>query len=145
MVVSIGGCLQIEAFRTPVKWKELGLLDYPKVVKQPMDLTTIRVTTLCCCEYRTNYRIERIAIRLNTFSICVLYITTVCCSILYFKVVSLIAGNFRVVWDREALHGRIRASSEGGETIWFVQPVGVTCRLCIQICAQVRKVWLCHL
>ncbi|KAK8798032.1 hypothetical protein WA171_005560 [Blastocystis sp. BT1] len=28
-------------FRSPVNWKELGLLDYPTVIKQPMDLGTI--------------------------------------------------------------------------------------------------------
>ena len=145
MVVSIGRCLQLEAFRTPVKWKELGLLDYPKVVKQPMDLTTISVSALRCCEYRTNWIRERTATRLSIFSICVLSITTVCCSILYFIVTSLIAGNIWIVWDREALHGRVWESSEGGETIRLVQRMGVTCRLCIQICTQVRKVWFCHL
>lgn len=31
-----------EPFREPVAWKALGLTDYPKVIKQPMDLGTIR-------------------------------------------------------------------------------------------------------
>ncbi|KAK8813677.1 hypothetical protein WA556_000251 [Blastocystis sp. ATCC 50177/Nand II] len=30
-----------EAFHAPVKWKEMGLFDYPTVIKQPMDLGTI--------------------------------------------------------------------------------------------------------
>jgi len=30
-------------FREPVDWKNLGLLDYPSIVKHPMDLGTIRV------------------------------------------------------------------------------------------------------
>jgi len=45
-------CLQIldevctraeaEPFAEPVNWKELGLFDYPKIIKRPMDLKTIR-------------------------------------------------------------------------------------------------------
>lgn len=30
-------------FKYPVRWKELGLLDYPNVIKQPMDFVTIEV------------------------------------------------------------------------------------------------------
>ena len=30
------------AFREPVDWRSLGLLDYPSVVKRPMDLRTLR-------------------------------------------------------------------------------------------------------
>ena len=33
----------VEAFREPVKWKETGLLDYPTIIKCPMDLGTIDV------------------------------------------------------------------------------------------------------
>ena len=29
-------------FREPMSWKELGLLDYPKIIKKPMDLGTIK-------------------------------------------------------------------------------------------------------
>ena len=29
-------------FRQPVKWKELGFTDYPKIVKKPMDLSTLK-------------------------------------------------------------------------------------------------------
>lgn len=29
-------------FREPVPWKELGLTDYPEIIKKPMDLRTIR-------------------------------------------------------------------------------------------------------
>ena len=32
-------------FLEPVQWKEWGLLDYPKVVKNPMDLGTVKVRT----------------------------------------------------------------------------------------------------
>ena len=28
-------------FMAPVPWKEWGLIDYPKIVKRPMDLTTV--------------------------------------------------------------------------------------------------------
>jgi hypothetical protein len=31
------------AFHEPVNWKELGLYDYPNVIKEPMDLGTMRV------------------------------------------------------------------------------------------------------
>lgn len=30
-----------EPFREPVAWKELGLTDYPLIIKEPMDLGTI--------------------------------------------------------------------------------------------------------
>ena len=29
-------------FREPVPWKELGLNDYPEIIKKPMDLRTVR-------------------------------------------------------------------------------------------------------
>ena len=29
-------------FRDPVPWKDLGLLDYPEIIKKPMDLQTAR-------------------------------------------------------------------------------------------------------
>ena len=38
-------------FKYPVRWKELGLLDYPNVIKQPMDLGTISVLTNYCIIY----------------------------------------------------------------------------------------------
>jgi hypothetical protein len=31
-----------EPFQSPVDWKTMGLLDYPKVIKTPMDLRTVR-------------------------------------------------------------------------------------------------------
>jgi hypothetical protein len=31
-----------EAFLTPVEWEELGLMDYPTIVKNPMDLQSVR-------------------------------------------------------------------------------------------------------
>ena len=30
-------------FHEPVKWKELGLYDYPSIIHNPMDLTTVKV------------------------------------------------------------------------------------------------------
>lgn len=30
------------AFRQPVDWKGLGLIDYPQIIKKPMDLGTIK-------------------------------------------------------------------------------------------------------
>lgn len=30
------------AFREPVDWKRLGLLDYPDIIKSPMDLGTVK-------------------------------------------------------------------------------------------------------
>jgi hypothetical protein len=45
------GCLEemeekpeAEPFMIPVDWKGLNLPDYPKIVKKPMDLGTIRVS-----------------------------------------------------------------------------------------------------
>ena len=34
---------EIADFWEPVQWQELGLFDYPEIVKNPMDLTTIKV------------------------------------------------------------------------------------------------------
>ena len=36
----------LEEFWEPVKWKELGLYDYLDRIKNPMDLTTMRVLEL---------------------------------------------------------------------------------------------------
>ena len=33
-------------FREPVPWKELGLSDYPEIIKKPMDLKTCRVSQI---------------------------------------------------------------------------------------------------
>ncbi|GMI44641.1 hypothetical protein TrCOL_g360 [Triparma columacea] len=41
-----------EAFRDPVPWEELGLIDYPQIVKQPMDLGTV-LTYLKANKYAT--------------------------------------------------------------------------------------------
>lgn len=35
--------LHLAEFMTPVLWKEWGLLDYPKIIKHPMDLGTVEV------------------------------------------------------------------------------------------------------
>ncbi len=29
-------------FRTPVDWKGFGLMDYPMIIKKPMDLSTVK-------------------------------------------------------------------------------------------------------
>jgi hypothetical protein len=58
------------AFRAPVDWKGLGLLDYPEVVKKPMDLGTVK-NKLETAQYQT---VEEVAadIRL-VWSNCMLY------------------------------------------------------------------------
>jgi hypothetical protein len=58
------------AFREPVDWKGLQLLDYPEVVKQPMDLGTIK-SKMESSQYKS---IEEVAadIRL-VWSNCMLY------------------------------------------------------------------------
>ena len=35
-----------EAFLQPVDWKALGILDYPSVIKSPMDLSTLKKNLL---------------------------------------------------------------------------------------------------
>lgn len=37
------GLIALVDFYEPVKWKELGLLDYLQFIKNPMDLTTVKV------------------------------------------------------------------------------------------------------
>ena len=39
-------------FRDPVPWKELGLNDYPEIIKKPMDLRTCR-KNLIKSKYKT--------------------------------------------------------------------------------------------
>ena len=36
-------------FSRPVEWKKMGLLDYPKLIKEPMDLGTVseRIAKVC--------------------------------------------------------------------------------------------------
>ena len=34
---------RVEAFLQPVPWKEWDLEDYPRIIKQPMDLGTVNV------------------------------------------------------------------------------------------------------
>lgn len=38
-------------FREPVPWKELGLTDYPEIIKKPMDMRTVR-KNLAKCKYK---------------------------------------------------------------------------------------------
>lgn len=35
--------LTLEPFRNPVPWRESELFDYPKIIKKPMDLSTVAV------------------------------------------------------------------------------------------------------
>ena len=49
-------------FYEPVKWKELGLLDYLQFIKNPMDLTTIKVGSPSCLlrlEQTAKQRVQR--------------------------------------------------------------------------------------
>mmetsp|Transcript_34666 Transcript_34666/g.83734 ORF Transcript_34666/g.83734 Transcript_34666/m.83734 type:complete len:234 (-) Transcript_34666:329-1030(-) len=39
---TIGDRPDAEPFRVPVAWKELGLTDYPQLIKKPMDLGTVK-------------------------------------------------------------------------------------------------------
>lgn len=43
-------------FWEPVKWQELGLFDYLEIIKNPMDLTTIKVDL----RFSRNYLIEQV-------------------------------------------------------------------------------------
>lgn len=47
----------IVQFLRPVPWKEWNLLDYPTIVKQPMDLTTMKV--FCLFEYWNVDKIDK--------------------------------------------------------------------------------------
>ena len=38
----------LEQFLYPVPWKEWNLQDYPEIVKEPMDLTTVKVVSSSC-------------------------------------------------------------------------------------------------
>ena len=53
LVYAFLGRPESSPFSEPVDWKNLGLLDYPSLVKKPMDLGTIRVfavaVCVCCC------------------------------------------------------------------------------------------------
>ena len=50
MVPCLQGLFLVEMFRDPVRWEELGLYEYRKIVKRPMDLTTIDVGASRCCK-----------------------------------------------------------------------------------------------
>jgi hypothetical protein len=42
MFTEIEEDLRSYEFRDPVPWKDLGLNDYPEIIKKPMDLTSCR-------------------------------------------------------------------------------------------------------
>jgi len=42
MIESIEQDPNADPFLEPVQWQELGLLDYPSIVKKPMDFSTIK-------------------------------------------------------------------------------------------------------
>ena len=42
LLAKITGRKESEFFRDPVDWESMGLLDYPTIIKQPMDLRTVR-------------------------------------------------------------------------------------------------------
>ena len=42
LLIKLNSKKESEFFREPVNWEELGLLDYPKIIKNPMDLQTVK-------------------------------------------------------------------------------------------------------
>lgn len=42
LITKLAGRPEAEPFRRPVSWREEGLTDYPRIVKRPMDLDTLR-------------------------------------------------------------------------------------------------------
>lgn len=42
LIESIEADRNSDVFREPVDWEEMGLLDYPQIVKNPMDLSTCK-------------------------------------------------------------------------------------------------------
>ncbi|KAF4693442.1 hypothetical protein FOZ60_010860 [Perkinsus olseni] len=46
VIESLRGSPDAEDFKEPVKWKELGLHDYPKMIKRPRDLGTVEARLL---------------------------------------------------------------------------------------------------
>ena len=43
----------LQVYKAPVQWEKIGLLDYPNIVKNPMDLSTIakRLEHLECASH----------------------------------------------------------------------------------------------
>ena len=39
---SLNNTFDSAPFREPVNWQEMGLLDYPAIIKNPMDLTSVK-------------------------------------------------------------------------------------------------------
>ena len=57
-------------FSRPVEWKKMGLVDYPKLIKEPMDLGTVaeRVTKYyytCLEQFANDIRLVWVGIVLN--------------------------------------------------------------------------------
>lgn len=56
------GLIPLVDFYEPVKWKELGLLDYLQFIKNPMDLTTVKAgfpLSLLPLEQTAEQRVQR--------------------------------------------------------------------------------------
>ncbi|KNB44644.1 bromodomain containing protein [Blastocystis sp. subtype 4] len=70
LLVNLSTLPEAEPFLSPVPWKEWNLLDYPQIVKQPMDLGTVR-SKLEKDEYKDIYAFAA-DVRL-IWSNCVLY------------------------------------------------------------------------
>lgn len=47
-----------DPFLNPVEWKQWGLLDYPKVIKTPMDLNTVKVRAVALAPFRLRLRVR---------------------------------------------------------------------------------------
>ena len=59
LLENIEGDPQSIEFQHPVDYVALGLTDYPVIIKNPMDLSTVKVFSL---EYRENLKMKNILI-----------------------------------------------------------------------------------
>lgn len=50
LVYAFMGRAESAPFTEPVDWKALGLIDYPSLVKKPMDLGTIKVVIIAALD-----------------------------------------------------------------------------------------------
>ena len=87
-------------FRDPVNYRELGLFDYPDIVKRPMCLTDVKVAA-----QSTSIHIARLATNRTT------------CSSLWqrnlvegsYRTVAECAEDIRLIWDNCMLYNQVRA------------------------------------